>query len=353
MGDEIMHSSITKSVMAGCATILVSGCAMQQNAAPEYRLSSTVPTVVPGASMLQRGRAQLDAGLNALAIEAFRGEIRSNPDSADAYNGLAVAYGRIGRDDLARRYFETALAREPGNGKAHANLAKLTGNVSPPVEFAKADNPMVVMEPVSVTAAIPDDPIGELIDTIVAPSMASSFTITPSDENAVAPVHTLAKQGVLSTRFAMASARFTSIAAAANGDRSSAPDKPAEPPQLPEPTLPTGYPPVDYRAGGNRLVRVSLGEVHLVTRPEPQTKLAIRQGEFETFGDRLATWLPQSIAIEQAGSRNNVKDNAVLMAAIERAEQGKKLASAANTALPEMPEFAYLSFDTDEETGNV
>ena len=123
-----MQGSITKCALAGCAAILVSGCAMQQNAAPEFRLSSSAPAAVPGASMLQRGRAQLDAGLNALAIEAFRAEIRTNPDAADAYNGLAVAYGRIGRDDLAQRYFETALAKDPGNGRAQANLARLTGD---------------------------------------------------------------------------------------------------------------------------------------------------------------------------------------------------------------------------------
>jgi hypothetical protein len=348
-----MHSSITKSVMAGCATILVSGCAMQQNAAPEYRLSSTAPTVVPGASMLQRGRAQLDAGLNALAIEAFRSEIRSNPDSADAYNGLAVAYGRIGRDDLAQRYFETALAKEPTNIKAQANLSKLTGSAVAAVELAIVEIPAIASEPLSVVAVLPEDSIGELLESLETPALASSFTQPSGNERAAAPVYTLAKQGILSTRFAMASARLASVALAAKGDRSSTPDEPAEPPQLPEPALPTGYPSADYRTGGNRLVRVSLGEVHLVTRPEPKANFARRQSEFETFGNRLAAWLPQSIAIEQAGNHNIVKDNAVLMAAIERAEQGKKLASAASTVLPEMPEFAYLSFDTDEETGDV
>lgn len=345
-----MHISIAKCALAGCATVMVSGCAMQQNTAPEYRLSSSASSIVPGASMLQRGRAQLDAGLNALAIEAFRAEIRSNPDSADAYNGLAVAYGRIGRDDLAQRYFETALARDPSNGKAQANLAKLTGDALRQVELAKADILTVVVEPMSVTAALADDPIGELIDTIAVPALASSLATSPGAENSAAPVYTLAKQGVLSTRFAIASARAT---AAANGGRSSAPEQPAGPPQLPEPALPTGYPPVDYRTGGNRLVRVSLGEVHLVTRTEPRPSFANHQDEFETFGKRLAIWLPQSIAIEQAHSRTDAKDSNVLMAAIERAAQGQKLASAADTLLPEMPEFAYLSFDADVETGNV
>jgi hypothetical protein len=348
-----MQGSIIKCALAGCAVIAISGCAMQQNTAPEYRLSSSATAVVPGSSMLQSGRTQLDAGMNALAIEAFRAEIRANPDSADAYNGLAVAYGRIGRDDLAQRYFETALAREPGNRKAQTNLAKLTGNVVPQVELAMADIPAVADEPVAVTFAGAEDPIGELIDKITVPALASSLASLPSEDHAVAPVYTLAKQGVLSKRFAIASARVTMVAIAPKIDRSSGHDSPAELPKLPEPALPTGYPPVDYRTGGNRLVRLSLGEVHLVTRPEPAANVAKRPDDFESFGTRLAAWLPQSIAIEQASSRNNAKDNAVLMAAIERAEQNRKLASATDIVLPEMPEFTYLSFGPAGDAGSV
>ncbi len=105
-----MQTSIRKYALLGCVTVMVGGCAAQQTA-PEYRLSSSAAVAVPGASMLQRGRAQLDAGLDALAIESFRAEIRANPESADAYNGLAVAYGRIGRGDwrsaiLKRRWLK-------------------------------------------------------------------------------------------------------------------------------------------------------------------------------------------------------------------------------------------------------
>lgn len=348
-----MHSSIKKCALAGCATVMVSGCAMQQNAAPEYRLSSSAPQAVSGASMLQRGRAQLDAGLNALAIEAFRAELRSNPENADAYNGLAVAYGRIGRDDLAQRYFETALAKEPTNEKALANLSKLTGNTSVAVEQAHVEIPVMVSEPISVVATPSQDAIGALLESLETPALASTFTPSSPAEATDKPVYTLAKQGILSTRFALASATSVSVAAATNGDRQTFPDKPAVPPQPPKPDLPNGYPPVDYRTGGNRLVRVSLGEVHLVTRPEPQTNFAKKQADFETFGNRLATWLPQSIAIEQASSRKNAKDDTVLMAAVERAEQGRKLALANDSALPEMPDIAYLFFDVDGEPGSV
>ena len=342
-----MQGSIRKLALAGGAAILVSGCATQQNAAPEYRLSSSAPAALPGASMLQRGRAQLDAGLNALAIEAFRAEIRTNPDAADAYNGLAVAYGRIGRDDLAQRYFETALAKDPGNGKAQANLARLTGDIAPIMQTAQTDIP-VAREPVVIPTMTAEDPIGQLITSIEMPTMASSVAVLPVAEQILPPVYTLAKSGVLSTRFAVAPARFALVATSVNRVRYSAPRKPDELPQLPEPALPSGYLASDYSGAGTRLVRVSLGEVQLITRPQTLVKTAIAKSDFTSFGDRLAIWLPRSIATEQTRAGSFTEERAVLLAAIERAEQAKKFVSGSVIDTPELPEFAYLSFDAAE-----
>ena len=349
-----MQRSIRIYALAECAAILVSGCATQQNAAPEFRLSSSAPAAaVPGASMLQRGRAQLDAGLNALAIEAFRAEIRTNPDAADAYNGLAVAYGRIGRDDLAQRYFETALAKDPGNGKAQANLARLTDDTAPITQMAQADIPVFAIEPVAIATMTPDDPIGQLITSIEVPALASSVAASQRSEQSAPPANVLARRGVLSTRFAVAPARFVTVATSVSRVRYSAPRKPDELPQLPELALPSGYLAPDHRGAGTRLVRVSLGEVQLITRPQTLVKTAIAKSDFTSFGDRLAIWLPQTIAIEQTRPGNIAKAGAVLLAAIERAEQAKKFVSGSVIDVPELSEFAYLSFDAAEVVADV
>ena len=348
-----MQVSFRNYALAGCAAIMVSGCATQQNVGPEYRLSSSAPAALPGASMLQRGRAQLDAGLNALAIEAFRAEIRTNPDAADAYNGLAVAYGRIGRDDLAQRYFETALAKDPGNGKAQANLARLTGENAPIMQMAQADIPVFANEPVAIATMTPEDPIGQLITSIEMPALASSVAVQPRNEQSAPSAYALSKRGVLSTRFAVAPARFAKVAASASSVRHSVPGKPAQLPQLPEPALPSGYLTSDYRGAGTRLVRVSLGEVQLITRPQAPVRTAITKSDFKSFGDRLTVWLPQSIAIEQTRPGNIAKAGAVLLAAIERAEQAKKFVSGSVIDAPELSEFAYLSFDAAEVVADV
>lgn len=327
---------------------MVAGCAAQQNTGPQFRLSSSTMATTEGASMLQRGRAHLDAGLDALAIESFRAEIRVNPESAYAYNGLAVAYGRIGRDDLAKRYFETALAKDPSNMKAQTNFARLTGEVAPDIELAQAVAlPSAVVETVSVAAALDDKTIINIFDKLETPVVAlAEMPLPPQDRTPRAEV--LAPQGVLSSRFAVAPARL-----ATKASPPVLPSNPFEPSRPHEPFLPPATLPSDYRANGTRLERVSLGEVRLITRSEPPAQFANQKPKFETFGERLAIWLPQSVAIEQANSQHGVIDSAIIMAAIKRSEEKQKLAAIDKNVTDELPEFAYLFFNSDDDAANV
>ena len=86
--------------------------------------------VRPSAPIAEQGdayaiaRRQLVLGNFALAIDGFRKAIRQSPQSADAHNGLAVAYDRIGRHDLSRESYEQALALAPDDQAILANLAR-------------------------------------------------------------------------------------------------------------------------------------------------------------------------------------------------------------------------------------
>lgn len=109
---------------------LLSGCAGTLRAlglrhAPAERVAVRPAAHEPAAGALEQGRKALDAGQTGLAVELFQRALGSGQDVAPALNGMGVAYARLGRPDLARRFFEQAMAAEPANQSFRANLARL------------------------------------------------------------------------------------------------------------------------------------------------------------------------------------------------------------------------------------
>ncbi len=123
----------TKAILlTGLCTVLgASGCqsighqnrnlAIQAGLAPTQQLSLAE-------LQLARGRAYLDSELTTLAIGQFRLAEQDPQTTAAASNGLGVAYARLGRHDLAERYFSQAVAAEPGSERYVRNLAMLRDN---------------------------------------------------------------------------------------------------------------------------------------------------------------------------------------------------------------------------------
>lgn len=74
---------------------------------------------------LREGRRLLEDGLTGAAIDAFRRALTAGERVAPAVNGLGVAYARLGRYDLAQRYFAEAAALEPLDARYAANLRRL------------------------------------------------------------------------------------------------------------------------------------------------------------------------------------------------------------------------------------
>jgi hypothetical protein len=64
---------------------------------------------------IAEARGQLALGNVALALEAFRAAAREDPNSIDALTGVAICYDQMGRYDLSRRSYETALALAPAD----------------------------------------------------------------------------------------------------------------------------------------------------------------------------------------------------------------------------------------------
>lgn len=115
----ILFAVPVAGLLGGCALL---GLGPRQ---PQITAQSTLPMGADAFVRFEQGRAALDAGLNAEAIAAFS-EARLEPELlASSLNGMAVAYARLGRPDLAERYFTQAVAAAPEDARFMANLARL------------------------------------------------------------------------------------------------------------------------------------------------------------------------------------------------------------------------------------
>lgn len=108
-------------LMAAAATL--SGCQIMG----VHRIASAAERTRTAAtpSSLQEGRLALDENRTAAAIDAFNLALFNGEDPAAAYNGLGVAYARLGRDDLAYRLFKKAMMSDPANPVYSRNFAML------------------------------------------------------------------------------------------------------------------------------------------------------------------------------------------------------------------------------------
>jgi len=82
----------------------------------------------------------LRQGQISAAIASFSMALAAPEARAEAINGLAVAYAKLGRDDVADRYFREAAALDPNNPKFAANLLRLQDNV----RMASAERPAML-----------------------------------------------------------------------------------------------------------------------------------------------------------------------------------------------------------------
>ena len=173
---------------AGCTTVA-------QTADVKIRaLPDAADKLRPGSGLLADARAQLALGNVGLALEGFRKALREQPDSAEAYTGIAKAYEAMGRSDLARANYEAALALTPrdpqlltavavaldeqGRADAAAKARQEAASVAAPVEPAlpqpKSDQPASVALSSSVTVQLPPARPARL--AALAPMVAIDFS---------------------------------------------------------------------------------------------------------------------------------------------------------------------------------
>jgi tetratricopeptide (TPR) repeat protein len=126
-----MHTTLARLAVSVALIPALCGCALLGIGRNEPRVTalSTLPMGAEAFVRFEEGRSMLDAGQNAAAIGAFS-EARMEPSLlAASLNGMGVAYARLGRIDLAERYFEQAVATAPEDRRFAANLAQAQGSL--------------------------------------------------------------------------------------------------------------------------------------------------------------------------------------------------------------------------------
>jgi hypothetical protein len=359
-----MERHWSSAVISGSLLVMTAGCAGHQKMAVEYRLSKPMQGGEQKVGdLLETGKTQLGAGLNSMALESFRGALRQSPDSAEAYNGLAIAYDRIGRADLAQRYFETAIAKAPQDARYRSNLAQLFTNTGraelataltvsdhietlasfapePAVLALSLEEPNIPVTDLSITLAPMERPnFGTDVSPALAPQIIEA-KLMPTDNRANFAILPMRKIQVLQA--------YVQPAAL-----------PPKTPPAPEPSrnpLHVGgtFAGAQFspRRPGVRMVRSSLGEVQLVTRdegfePEPN------RPSFSSFENRLSSWLPDAISREHTQILPNQTGSPAILAAIERAqiEMAFEQIEQPNSAIAkfESSQFTYHFFHDSED----
>ena len=202
-----------------------------------------VRAAIPTSRSIGVGEAEAHLALGniALALEGFRKALREQPNDPRALVGIAHSYERMGRFDLSRKWFETALAAAPGDRSILHEFAAFLDRQRLPLEAA-AVRAEVVERTQSSSPAAPGSPASE-------PTVLAASETAPSVTLALPPPRQVDQREV-------------------NADvvKPSVRNVPAASP-------------------GPRLERLSLGEVALISRPGPiwRAELVKRSHQSVTF----------------------------------------------------------------------
>ena len=101
--------------LGGCKSFLQAFNFAPRSAAPAYAI---------GPADLEEGREHLRAGRIGNALAPLHRAAINPATSGDALNALGVAYSKLGRADLAERYFLAAIQRDGDNERYAANLSR-------------------------------------------------------------------------------------------------------------------------------------------------------------------------------------------------------------------------------------
>jgi Tetratricopeptide repeat len=369
-----MENKRIRLALSASIICLASGCAAGPRATLEIRDVNQSQLASSGQRSIDRGKELLQRGQFADAISAFRKAMREEEDSAEANNGLAIAYDRIGRKDLARRYFELAVAEKPDEMRYKTNLARFfESSGQPELALGLLDAPVAVAEVV-----VTHEAAAGIREDVKVASMAEDISELPESATFEDPITAILADLSAGTvkEVAQFNADSTKDTVVAKLPITEAPAKAkfavyrpsaeaaieAMPINLPSAPAP-GRAPFDDRIAliadlprndrkfaetdGPYIERVSLGEVKLVTLP--QSIAAKETIEFDKLAQKLALWADDERRRNAFDNRTGLKGRLAIQNAIERAAVAEAIASLVSTVEQMDGDFAYTTFAGEPE----
>lgn len=119
-------------ILIGALSVTLAGCGTVNPFGKRQANNASVDMADYFAQRVEIGRRHLKEGRPSLAIEAFRQGSYDPRYSAEALNGMGVAYTMLGRSDVARELFARAIKNDPSDARFARNLARLDA-VSAPI----------------------------------------------------------------------------------------------------------------------------------------------------------------------------------------------------------------------------
>jgi len=114
------------TALGGCQSVPLLGWMSKERPAAAAKRNALVENK---AGALEEGKTHLRSGNISAAVASFRIALLDPAARGEANNGLAVAYAKLGRADIADRYFRAAIESDPENPKFAANLLRLQQQV--------------------------------------------------------------------------------------------------------------------------------------------------------------------------------------------------------------------------------
>lgn len=123
MNNKKLHKALKATLLASVA-ILAAGCTADwsNGETSNYKWTDNPPVQAGAQDPYVLGKKQFAEGLYGMALKNFRVAMVRAPKSLDRLNAVAATYDKLGRFDLAERYYAQALGVDPNSIQTLNNI---------------------------------------------------------------------------------------------------------------------------------------------------------------------------------------------------------------------------------------